>query len=425
MRRRHSAAVGPTATGEASPMKLIATTALALIAAFAATPAIAQSEKPAATQNAGPAIKPSQKALKALVDLQNAVKANDTANIPAKVAAAQAVASTPQDRFLIAQFQLQAAVKANDMATVATAVDTMAATGVGDKATLGHIYNGLGGSFYNSKQYDKAAVAYGHAVEINPNDLDSVELLGESQLAAGQKAQAATTFQRAIQLKKAAGQKPDESLLKRTVAIAYDEKSPSSVQLARDWVAAYPSAASWSDAIAIYRNLNHPDTEGTIDLYRLMALTGSLTGPQYAQYSRAVAEQGNYNEAQAAYDAGVAAKLINPASSEYNDLTTGLKAKPKATAADLAAATKAAVNGTALLRIGDRYYAMGDYAKAVELYRMAMGKPGVDADVANLHIGMALARSGDKAGATAAFNAVTGTRADIAKFWLTYLNQKA
>jgi hypothetical protein len=79
----------------------------------------------------------------------------------------------------------------------------------------------------------------------------------------------------------------------------------------------------------------------------------------------------------------------------------------------------------ALLHIGDRYYAMGNYAKAVELYRMAMGKPGVDAAVANLHIGMALARAGDKAGATAALNSVTGARADIAKFWLTYVNQKA
>ena len=45
--------------------------------------------------------------------------------------------------------------------------------------------------------------------------------------------------------------------------------------------------------------------------------------------------------------------------------------------------------------------------------------------VANLHIGMALARAGDKAGATAALNAVTGPRAEIAKFWLAYLNQKA
>jgi tetratricopeptide (TPR) repeat protein len=189
---------------------------------------------------------------------------------------------------------------------------------------------------------------------------------------------------------------------------------------------AYPSAASWSDAIAIYQNLNHPDVEGTLDLLRLMQLTGALNrAGEYAQYARAAAEQNNFNEAQAVFDAGVAAKLIDPANPEFRDLAIGLKAKPKATTADLAEATKTAQSGMALLRIGDRYYAMGDYGKAVELYRMAMGKPGVDAAVANLHVGMALVRAGDKAGATAALNAVTGPRADIAKFWLTYVNQKA
>jgi hypothetical protein len=54
-----------------------------------------------------------------------------------------------------------------------------------------------------------------------------------------------------------------------------------------------------------------------------------------------------------------------------------------------------------------------------------MGKPDTDRALANLHIGMALARSGDKAGATAALNTVTGLRADIAKYWLLYLAQKA
>jgi hypothetical protein len=49
----------------------------------------------------------------------------------------------------------------------------------------------------------------------------------------------------------------------------------------------------------------------------------------------------------------------------------------------------------------------------------------VDPAVANLHIGMALARAGDKAGATTALNAVTGPRAEIAKYWLLYVSQKA
>jgi hypothetical protein len=38
---------------------------------------------------------------------------------------------------------------------------------------------------------------------------------------------------------------------------------------------------------------------------------------------------------------------------------------------------------------------------------------------------MALTRAGDKPGATAALNAVTGARADIAKYWLLYLQSKA
>jgi tetratricopeptide (TPR) repeat protein len=422
-------------------MKLITTTALALVTAAPATIAAAQGygmggqgqtysnpgaqvqpEQPKQQQSG---IKPSSKALKALVDLQTAVKANDTANIPAKVAAAQAVASTPQDHYLIAQLQLQAAAHSNDFASALAAVDAMRASGLGDRAAMAQAYNAIGGSFYNAKQYDKAIAAFTDAIQLNSGDINAQELIGESYFAEGQKAQAGAAFQRAIQMQASSGRKPDEALLKRALAVAYDQQSPTSVELARQWVTAYPSPSSWSDAIAIYRNLNHPDTEGTMDLFRLMALTGSLTGGQWAQYAREAFDQNNFNEAQAAIDAGIAAKLINPGAPENSDIINGLKAKQKATAADLAVATKTAVNGMALLRIGDRYYAMGDYAKAAELYRMAMGKPGVDAAVANLHVGMALTRSGDKAGATAAFNAVTGPRADIAKFWLTYLNQKA
>ena len=80
-----------------------------------------------------------------------------------------------------------------------------------------------------------------------------------------------------------------------------------------------------------------------------------------------------------------------------------------------------AQTGAAMVRVGDRYFGMGQYDKAADLYRKALAKGGVDKDVANIHLGMALARSNDKAGATAAFNAVTGPRAEIAKYWLLYL----
>jgi len=418
-------------------MKLITTTAIALIAVLSASPAIAQygaaaqqpkSAAPAAPaqQQAQPKISPSKGATKALVDLQDAVNKGDYASVPAKVAAAQAVATTKEDRYLVGQLQLKAALAAKDNAAMAAAIDKVAASGYLDAAKSAELYLSLGQTLYNAKQYAEAGAAFQKAIAINPKDADASALLGEALFAQGQKAEAASAFQRAIQARVAAGQKPDEALLKRAVGVAYGAQSPAAIELSRQWVTAYPSASSWGDAIAIYRNLNHPDVEGTLDLLRLMQATGALNSAgEYGLYARAAFEQGNFNEAQAVLDAGIAAKVVNPSSSEFSDVVGALKARPKATAADLAAATKAAANGMALLRIGDRYYGMGDYAKAVELYRMAMGKPGVDKDVANLHIGMALARSGDKAGAAAALNAVGGSRAEIAKYWLTYLNQKA
>lgn len=409
-------------------MKLITTTALALIAALSATPAIAQNKnapQPAA-QTPQAKITPSKGALKAIVDLQDTVNKNDYANVPAKVAAANAVATTKEDKYLVGQLHLKAAVAAKDTAGETAAINEVANSGYLDPAKSTELYLSLGSTLYNEKQYPQAQAAFQKAAALDPRNSEASSLLGEALLAQGQKAEAAAAFQRAIQASAAAGQKPAENLLKRAVGVAYDANSPTAVDLARQWVANYPSPESWRNSIAIYRNLNHPDVEGTLDLLRLMQATGSMTeAGDYTLYSRAAAEQNNFNEAQAILDAGIAAKKIDPASPEVKDLVVGLKAKPKATAADLAAATKAAVNGTALLRIGDRYYAMGDYAKAVELYRLAMGKPGVDAAVANLHIGMALARAGDKAGATTALNAVTGPRADIAKYWLAYVNQRA
>jgi hypothetical protein len=105
----------------------------------------------------------------------------------------------------------------------------------------------------------------------------------------------------------------------------------------------------------------------------------------------------------------------------FRDTVAGLKAKNIPTEADLAEALKASQTSATLVRVGNSYYGMGQYAKAADLYRQAVTKGGTDADVANLHLGMALARSGDKAGATAALSAVKGARADIAKYWLLYL----
>ena len=76
------------------------------------------------------------------------------------------------------------------------------------------------------------------------------------------------------------------------------------------------------------------------------------------------------------------------------------------------------------MRAAEAYYGYGDYAQAAELYRAALTKSGADSNRINLHLGMALARAGDKAGATAALNAVSGPLSELAKFWLVYVGTR-
>jgi tetratricopeptide (TPR) repeat protein len=421
----------------------LTTTALALVLTAAAGPAYAQymsAPPPAANppqtalppqqpQDQQPAqkggISPSPKARKALVELQTAVNANDTANIPAKLVAAQAVASTKEDRYLIGELQLKAALASKDNNAMVSAVDAIASSGYEQPAQMAKLYAGLAGNFFNAKQYAQAAAAYQKAARLDPANTDVLQNLAETQFAQGGTADAVATFQHEIQVEKAAGQKAPEAVYKRALSIAYDAKLPSSVELGREWLAAYPSPDSWHNAVAVYRNQAHPDEEATLDLLRLMQAAGALTSPgDYSLFLEAAADQANYNEAQAVVDAGIAAKIINPTDARFRGDIAALKSKPMATAADLETATKTATSGMALLRIGDRYYGMGNYAKAADLDRQAKAR-GVDSSLADLHLGMALARAGDKAGATSAFNAVTGPLAEVAKFWLIYVQQHA
>ena len=107
----------------------------------------------------------------------------------------------------------------------------------------------------------------------------------------------------------------------------------------------------------------------------------------------------------------------------HEELTRWPPTKAAGDRASLDGQAKAAAgraHGEAVMALGEASYGYGDYAKAAEMFRAAQGKSGVDAELANLRLGMALAASGDKAGATAALDLVTGPRAEIARYWLTY-----
>ncbi len=400
--------------------------ALALATTTAIVPAAAQQGQAAAPERKINISKPAQKAV---IDLQNAVNANDTATIAAKVAAANAAATTNDDRYYIGVLQMKAGIAAKDYASIAAGIEAMLASNAAQPDELPTLYLNLGKSYNNLKQYDKAAPALERAIQLNPNEVDATIMLAENHNRAGRTAEAVGLIQKAIAARKAAGQPVDEGWYKRALSLAYNAKLPVSVELSRQWAQAFPSAASWRDAIRIYRNMSKPTGEMMLDTLRLARAAGALDGDvDYNQYAYTAVDLRNAREAKLLLDEAAAAGKIDANKPVFKEIQAALKTRPMpdeailTTNAEKALATQ---DVAALILTGDRFYGIGNYARAAELFRSAVGKPGADQSLVNLRLGMALAGAGDKAGATAALNAVTGARSELAKFWLAYLATRA
>lgn len=399
---------------------MIGTAMPAFAAAAAPAPATAAPAAPALCS-----MKISNGARKALVDFQAANAAKDPAKIAAATAAAQAAAKTPDDKCVFGQLALKAAAENNDYVKAGAAVDMMLQSGASNPVALGPIASSVGKMRYNAKDYAGASAAFDTALRINPNDPEAYVLSGESKAKLNQTDAALAQFSKAFDIRKSAGQPIDESWLKRAVALAYDAKSPRTYGFSRQWLSAYPTAKNWRDSLKVYQALSGMPNSELVDVYRLQRANKALMGEaDYANYASALLQKGYPGEAKAMLEEGIASSAVSRSSPSIGPLLAQATAKAAGDRAALAAgaaAAAAASSGTRAMSIADAYYGYGEYAKAAALYRAALAKSGTDVATANLRLGMSLAMAGDKAGARAALSAVTGPKAEIAQYWMTYL----
>lgn len=412
-------------------MKFTTTAVAALLAGAAFTTAAANAQaapqQPAAAgqeqqdQAAAAARQPkvSRKAVKAIQDLQTTVKAGTFAEVPAKIAAADAVASTADDRYVIGVLRLQVAMATKDDSARAAAIEAILASGF-EAAPRADLYADLGATYVRLRQTARAQAAFQQALQLNPNSVDATAGLAELRVEQGQAAEALSLLQKGIALQAASGGRPSEAWYKRAVAIAYKAKLPQAVQVSRDWVKAFPTKTSWSDAIAIYQNLGKLDEAQMLDLLRLKRVAGTLTQGDYFTFGDVAVRKGFAGEAKAVLEEGFAANAISRSDPSFGQLYALASQRTKGDRESLPSAPPAGAPALQTVKTGDAYFGYGDYSKAVEFYRAALAKPDADKNLVNLHLGMALARQGDKAGAAAALSAVGGPQAEIAKYWLLY-----
>jgi hypothetical protein len=366
----------------------------------------------------------SKAAQKPLSELQAAVK-GDAAVFAEKLAAAQAVATTKDDKYLIAKFRLNRALDIKDQAEQEAAIQAVMASGAADATELANMNKVLISRALNAKDYARAEGMLATYLAANPNDLDQTINFASTKIELNKPKEALPLLQRAMQLSTAAGQQPPESWYRSAVKAAYDAKDyPTALSLSRQTLERFPNDANFKNALTIYgvsaRNL---DKETELDLLRLKRATKTMNGAHdYGQLAFLVDQKGYPGEAKAVLEEGTRLGIVQPGTvSALLAAASSRTTEDRASLAGLEPKAKAAANGTLALNTATAYAGYGDYAKAAELYRVALAKGGVDANLVNTRLGAALALAGQKAEAQAAFKAVTGPRVDIAALWLAWL----
>jgi tetratricopeptide (TPR) repeat protein len=397
----------------------------------ATAPADAQKKKkgeaPAAAAQ-GPTLSKEERA--ALLPVQTAITAKDWAGAQAALPAAVAAGTSPGARYYIGRFQLEIGLGINNVALQAQGMDNLIASGQIPIADQGAIYRNQGILADNANNKAKAEAAFAKVVELSPNSPEALIDLARIKSDLKKPAESVQLISRAIEMKRAAGQKVDESWYKYALKLAFDGRSnpalrEASQKLSRDLVTAYPTKENWRDSVLIFRDTNNLDAAADLDVLRFMRASGSLAGERdWYDLIDGLYKAGNYAEAKAVLDDGTAKRMIDPKKAAFAELVRLTSARMVGDRASLGgeeSKAMAAASGATALKIGDAFYGYGEHSKAIALYRAALTKGGVDSNLVNTRLAMALLASGDRAGAEAAFRTLTGPRQNLGAFWLAWL----
>lgn len=424
-------------------MKMVSKLALGLALALgmggmAAEPALAQKKGKKEEQKAGWSPKLSKEFRAPAEAVQKAVAAGDFATAAASLAQAEAAAKTPDEKYFVGSLRLSIAQGTKNTAEQRKAVEEMIASGSGPAENRGQLNFYAGNFAYQANDHARAIqyltaaqqAGYVHTDSAGQPTRDVDLLLAEAHFKSNQVPQGLALVERLIQSERAAGRTPPKDWYSRAASVAYQSKNPAEVaKWTRMQVEAYPTAENWRSALVIYQQGANLDNPATLDLLRLMRASKALTSERdYYEYADLAQRGGLVGEAKAVIDEGRAAGVFNSSNRAINDIYTQANGQVKQDRASLPAAEKSAAsgaNGKAAAATGDAYLGYGDYAKAAAMYQLALQKGGVDANTINTRLGIALARGGQKDAAKAAFAAVTGPRAELAQFWVAWLNQPA
>jgi hypothetical protein len=424
----------------------LAAALLAGMGGIVATPALAQKNKQA-DQPQGPQLKLSDDFRKAAGPAQTALASGDLATAAPAIQAAEAAAKSNDEKYVADSLQLSliakqqqaaggsdAAANARTDAALAAPLDALLNNPSTPQADIGKYAYTRGSIAFDQKKYSDAVGYYTKAQAAGYSDPNMPLQIVSAKMKSGDTQGAITALDTIVKQNEASGTKAPENLYRFAIANLYKTNDrAATLDWVRRWLTAYPTAKNWRDAIIVF-GFQGPTAAQMgkaekLDLYRLMDVTGALADQgDYLAYALLANQLGLPDEAKTVLAKGKANGKI-PASSSDATALNKQAASGIASEGSLAAlATRAAssTKGDLASQTADAYLGQGDYAKAIPLYKLALQKGVANANQVNLHLGIAEARSGDKASAATTLGAVqAGPDKDVAQLWQTWIETGA
>ena len=357
------------------------------------------------------------------------IKAKKYSEALAKLREADAVPNrNASENFLIEQMRASAALSGGDNGQAIKAIQALLNSGRLPESQQAQYAGSLASLYYREKDYKDAAQWAGRALRSNPSDGAMRSLQIQSYYLAGDLAGASREALEDVQTAEKAGRTPPEDRLQLLANIASKTGDRAAyVAGIERLVAYYPKKEYWVDLLRRLEAKPGFSNRLTLDLYRLRAATKTLDSPnEVVEMAQLALQQKQAGEAKKLLDDAFASGLLGKgAEAERQKRLLALASERAAEAPtqlkQAEAEAMASGDGLDLVNVGFAYTGLGQFEKGIALMQQGIAKGKLKrTDEANLHLGIAYLRAGQKAKAREAFKAVSGTdgAADLARLWM-------
>ena len=358
------------------------------------------------------------------------LKNNRAKEALAKVREAEAVPNrTPAENLTIDRMRGAAAARAGDPQTAIKSFEAVLASGRLSGAEQGQMTEQIAYQYAQLKDWPRTRewAAKARAMPgTNGAELD--KLLAFVNAQSGDFAAVARDAQAAVEAAEKAGRRPEEAdLLRLADALRRTGNTAGQAAVLEKLITHYPKREYWQIVLGRVQARPGFSQRLAVDVLRLKRQTKTLdSADEYVEMTQLLLQDGQAAEARAVVDEGFGAGLLGKGEQAERQQRLRALAMQRATsaAADLATAEQGLADdksGDTLVRIGLGYSGLGQHDKAIALIQQGIKKGGLRLpQQAQLYLGIALARAGQKDRAAQAFRAVGGTdgAAELARLWL-------